>query len=95
MGTAVEPHFSAQSLTLAIQDGPQAGQTVPHVHVHILPRCGAQGCWAAGHVVRRGVEAQHTAHAASPCRRPGDFQRNDEVYDAIDEASQDAAASHT
>ncbi|KAL1541015.1 bis(5'-adenosyl)-triphosphatase [Salvia divinorum] len=26
---------NASSLTLAIQDGPQAGQTVPHVHIHI------------------------------------------------------------
>ncbi|KAI8574144.1 hypothetical protein RHMOL_Rhmol01G0331700 [Rhododendron molle] len=35
-------------------DGPQAGQTVPHVHIHILPRKG------------------------------GNFQENDEIYDAID-----------
>ncbi|CAK7564843.1 MAG: Dinucleoside triphosphate hydrolase [Sporothrix epigloea] len=26
------------SFNLAIQDGPEAGQTVPHVHVHVLPR---------------------------------------------------------
>lgn len=65
VGTALEPHYGASSLTLAIQDGPQAGQTVPHVHVHVLPR------------------------------KPGDFERNDEVYDAIDAASKDAAASHS
>lgn len=64
VGGAIEPHFGAQSLTLAIQDGPAAGQTVPHLHIHILPR------------------------------RPGDFERNDEIYDAIDAASQEAAASH-
>ena len=34
-----------------------AGQTVPHVHIHILPR------------------------------KTGDFEKNDEVYDAIDEAT--------
>ncbi|KAF5725868.1 bis(5'-adenosyl)-triphosphatase [Tripterygium wilfordii] len=37
------------------QDGPQSGQTVPHVHIHILPRKG------------------------------GDFEVNNEIYDAINE----------
>ncbi|GAB4817670.1 hypothetical protein N2152v2_004716 [Parachlorella kessleri] len=57
VGVALQPHHSADSLTLTIQDGPSSGQTVPHVHVHILPR------------------------------KPGDFEQNDQVYDAIDEAS--------
>lgn len=26
------------SFNIALQDGPHAGQTVPHVHVHVLPR---------------------------------------------------------
>jgi bis(5'-adenosyl)-triphosphatase len=26
------------SFNIAIQDGPEAGQTVPHLHVHVLPR---------------------------------------------------------
>ncbi|XP_062924467.1 bis(5'-adenosyl)-triphosphatase isoform X1 [Mobula hypostoma] len=34
----VERHFQGTSLTIAIQDGPEAGQTVKHVHIHILPR---------------------------------------------------------
>ncbi|XP_039655051.1 bis(5'-adenosyl)-triphosphatase [Perca fluviatilis] len=38
VGNLVEKHFNATSLTIAIQDGPEAGQTVKHVHVHVLPR---------------------------------------------------------
>ncbi|KAF5904555.1 bis(5'-adenosyl)-triphosphatase, partial [Clarias magur] len=53
VASAVENHFSASSLTIAIQDGPEAGQTVKHVHVHVLPR------------------------------KPGDFDRNDSIYDEI------------
>ncbi|PNH08266.1 Bis(5'-adenosyl)-triphosphatase [Tetrabaena socialis] len=59
IGTVVERQYGAGSLTLAIQDGPLAGQTVPHVHIHVLPR------------------------------KAGDFPKNDEVYDAIDQGSAD------
>ncbi|KAH7283381.1 hypothetical protein KP509_34G004100 [Ceratopteris richardii] len=38
VGAKIEPHYGAGSLTFGIQDGVYAGQTVPHVHVHILPR---------------------------------------------------------
>ena len=48
----VYPKITA--FNVAVQDGRAAGQSVPHVHVHILPRCG------------------------------GDFERNDDVYDALE-----------
>ena len=38
ISSVIEREFKASSLTVAIQDGPDAGQTVPHFHVHILPR---------------------------------------------------------
>ena len=63
MGTAIEGHFGASALTLTIQDGAEAGQTVHHVHVHILPR------------------------------KKGDFEKNDEIYDAIDAAEADMGAA--
>ncbi|KAK7387317.1 hypothetical protein VNO78_28035 [Psophocarpus tetragonolobus] len=55
VGRQLESYHKASSLTFAIQDGPQAGQTVPHVHIHLIPR------------------------------KSGDFEKNDEIYDAMDE----------
>ncbi|XP_072026528.1 bis(5'-adenosyl)-triphosphatase-like isoform X2 [Amphiura filiformis] len=34
----IEQEYNATSLSIALQDGPDAGQTVEHVHVHVLPR---------------------------------------------------------
>lgn len=34
----LEQHYQASASNIAMQDGKDAGQSVPHVHVHILPR---------------------------------------------------------
>ncbi|ESR34606.1 hypothetical protein CICLE_v10006852mg [Citrus x clementina] len=54
VGKQLESYHKGSSTTFAIQDGPEAGQTVPHVHIHVLPR------------------------------KAGDFEKNDEIYDAIE-----------
>ena len=38
VGRMVERVFKASSLNIALQDGVDAGQSVPHVHCHIIPR---------------------------------------------------------
>ncbi|EKM48405.1 uncharacterized protein PHACADRAFT_214815 [Phanerochaete carnosa HHB-10118-sp] len=38
VGKVVERVYGADGLTIACQDGKAAGQTVPHVHFHLLPR---------------------------------------------------------
>ena len=34
----MERVYGASSLNIAVQDGVHAGQSVPHVHAHIIPR---------------------------------------------------------
>ncbi|PVG00899.1 diadenosine tetraphosphate asymmetrical hydrolase [Serendipita vermifera] len=38
VGNVVQKAYKADGLTIACQDGQAAGQSVPHVHVHIIPR---------------------------------------------------------
>ncbi|KAG0093741.1 hypothetical protein BGZ93_004062 [Podila epicladia] len=38
VGRIIEKEYGGTSLTIACQDGPHAGQTVPHCHVHVIPR---------------------------------------------------------
>lgn len=35
---AADPTSAGGSFNIALQDGAEAGQTVPHVHVHVIPR---------------------------------------------------------
>jgi len=55
VAATLEPHYGCSASTFAIQDGAAAGQTVTHVHIHVLPR------------------------------RDGQFARNDEVYDRVED----------
>ena len=34
----LEAHLGTTAANVAVQDGRDAGQSVPHVHIHILPR---------------------------------------------------------
>jgi len=38
VGSVVERVYKADGLTIACQDGRASGQTVPHVHIHLIPR---------------------------------------------------------
>ncbi|KAG0177130.1 hypothetical protein DFQ28_011037 [Apophysomyces sp. BC1034] len=38
IGKVIENYYSGTSLSMVMQDGPEAGQTVPHVHMHVIPR---------------------------------------------------------
>lgn len=35
---AIELRGEADGYTIAINDGPAAGQTIPHMHMHVIPR---------------------------------------------------------
>jgi len=40
-------HFGTQDCTIVVHDGPAAGQEIPHVHVHVIPRKHGDGAKSA------------------------------------------------
>ncbi|CAI5758263.1 unnamed protein product [Candida verbasci] len=40
---SIKQIYKADSLNIAIQDGPEAGQSIPHLHTHIIPRYKTDG----------------------------------------------------
>ena len=68
---ATKRHYHVSSLTIAVQDGPDAGQTVKHVHVHILPR--KPGDFADNDDVYRGLERHDKNVAAREWRTDEDM----------------------
>jgi bis(5'-adenosyl)-triphosphatase len=53
----IEAHYGANAMNIAIQDGAAAGQSVPHVHIHILPR--KEGDFVRNDDVYEELEKQH------------------------------------
>ena len=40
---ALSAYFGTTDFTITIHDGPLAGQEIPHVHVHVIPRLAGDG----------------------------------------------------
>ena len=36
-------HFGTSDCTIVVHDGPAAGQEIPHVHIHVIPRSEGDG----------------------------------------------------
>jgi bis(5'-adenosyl)-triphosphatase len=94
-----QPQESMISFNVAIQDGVAAGQSVPHVHVHILPRIA--GDYARNDDIYQDLEQwsprlipesqSHTAQASTTAAAPihvPDVRRDR----TVDEMAQEAAS---
>lgn len=90
VAAAVEAHTGAAASTLALQDGPAAGQTVPHVHVHVLPR--TPGDFARNDDIYTAIEE---GGAGGGGRGGGRGVRADEGEDRPPRSAQEMAAEAT
>lgn len=55
LGRMVKAATGAPAINLIVNDGPAAGQEVPHVHLHLIPRHPGDGkrAWAGGGTATR------------------------------------------
>ncbi|KAG2179319.1 hypothetical protein INT44_006164 [Umbelopsis vinacea] len=83
IGKVIEKEFDATSLTMAMQDGPQAGQTVPHVHMHIIPR--RSGDWANNDDVYDELDGKQ---AAAGAKRVDNDERKPRSIDEMKEEAE-------
>jgi diadenosine tetraphosphate (Ap4A) HIT family hydrolase len=67
----LENHYNCSALSIAVQDGADAGQTVPHVHVHILPR--RRGDFERNDEVHERLDAISADSACRPSRSIGEM----------------------
>ena len=75
--TILSNYFETTDFTIVIHDGPLAGQEIPHVHVHIIPRTQGDG----------GKALPAMFPNANP-PNPPDFASLSELCNRIKEASQ-------
>lgn len=67
-------HFQTMDFTVCVHDGPLAGQEVPHVHVHVLPRKVADGgstlqaMWPQAPPMGGEIDHSELEHIASALR---------------------------
>lgn len=67
IGRAQREVLGSQAQNVLINDGEGTGQTVPHVHVHVIPRYHGDTLKALGHILRHfaTLALRRTASAAS------------------------------
>ncbi|KLO07015.1 HIT-like protein [Schizopora paradoxa] len=82
IGRVIERVYKADALTIACQDGTAAGQSIPHVHVHILPRK------FAGDIFEGQNDEIYPALEKSESALPKDLQTSTTVADAGRRAGQ-------
>lgn len=54
VGSVVEQVYGGSSLTVSLQDGKEAGMTVWHVHVHVVPR--KKGDWMQNDDIYKDID---------------------------------------
>ncbi|EON66083.1 hypothetical protein W97_05326 [Coniosporium apollinis CBS 100218] len=74
----IERVFNATALNIAIQDGADAGQSVPHLHAHVIPRREGdlEGGGDAVYDLIEGEEGDVGAHLEERERERGGEQRD-------------------